>query len=145
MKRKQSLLEVFRRCTFLEKNCRNYLLDRIGLTSTQFFLLGLIKKKGVISQKDLIFHYKLSQEALYYTLTKMEKKNLIRRFPSKEDQKIIFLEPTKNGLKKARQAEDYLAQMENTMLFHFTEKEKKSLLAYLNRMNRNLSDPTTYS
>ena len=144
MKSKQSFLEIFHRCIFLEKKCRNQLLEKIGITSTQFFLLTLIKKNGVISQKELFFHYKLSQEGLYYTLTKMEKKNLIRKFPSKDNYKIILLEPTKNGLKKARQAEDYLAQMENTMLFYFTEKEKACLLAYLNRINRNLSAPNYY-
>lgn len=144
MKKKQRFLEVLQRCLFLEKNFRNQLLEKAELTSTQFFLLTLIKKHGVISQKELVFRYKLSQEGLYYTVTKMEKKNLIQKFPSKEDPKNILLEPTKNGLKKARQAENYLAQMENTMLFHFTETEKVYLIAYLNRINRNLSTPNDF-
>ena len=72
-------------------------LDAIGLTYTQYVAMLVCWEKQAVSVKELGQRLHLDSGTLTPLLKKLEKKNLITRSRSKEDERVLFVTLTDEG------------------------------------------------
>lgn len=92
------------------KRYRPY-LDALGLTYTQYITLMVIWAEGTVSVRDLGKRLFLDSGTLTPVLKTLEKMGLITRARSKEDERVLLVTITDDGLALRVQAVDIPAAM----------------------------------
>jgi DNA-binding MarR family transcriptional regulator len=72
-------------------------LDEIGITYTQFITLMVLWEENSISVKELGKRLYLDSGTLTPVLKSLEAKGLVRRFRSREDERVLIIEVTDEG------------------------------------------------
>ncbi len=91
-------------------------------------ILALLQMKPEISQKELSFLLDITPQSLGELLSKLEKAEYIRRYPSEEDRRVMIVELTEKG----KEATDNKTN-EDELFKCFNEEEKDTLKGYLDR------------
>ena len=110
------------------KRCRPQ-LDALGLTYTQYIVLLVIWKETTVSVRDLGRQLYLDSGTLTPVLKTLEKMGLITRARSKEDERVLMVTITEQGLALREQA---LSLPQATMdAMALNEKDAKQLYKLL--------------
>ena len=114
------------------------------ITGNNGWIIGFLGKKEEagkdVYQKDIEDHFNITRSTVSNVLSLMESKDLIQRMAVEKDarlKKIVLTEKAKNI--ESLMKED-LEGMEQTLIGGFTDKELKTLYAYIQRMKENLSN-----
>lgn len=78
------------------KKYRPY-LDELGITYTQYITMMVVWAERPVSVKTLGERLFLDSGTLTPLLKSLEVKGFIRRFRSKEDERVVLVEPTEEG------------------------------------------------
>lgn len=101
---------------------------------------NLAKRDGCI-QRELAQRTGMEPASITAALSDMEQKGLIERRSSAEDRRVYTIHLTERGKEVSdRVLGEYNRVCEQVVLRGFSEKEKETLLDYLKRMNRNITD-----
>jgi MarR family transcriptional regulator, 2-MHQ and catechol-resistance regulon repressor len=68
-----------------------------GLSPSEFMILEVLYSKGRIPLQQIGEKILITSGSITYNIDKLEKKNLIKRVPCKEDRRVIYAEITTAG------------------------------------------------
>ena len=112
--------------------------ENYNLTKTQSLVLSYINSNKEIYQKDIEKRFSIRRSTTTEILNLMEKRNLIKRIPSKIDKRINIIEITEEGLKLEKVGKEKIKELEKQMTKSLTKEEKKELIRLLEKVEQNL-------
>ena len=86
-------------------------LDPLGLTYTQYIAMMVIWEEGTVSVRDLGRKLFLDSGTLTPVLKSLEEKGFVRRYRCSEDERVLLVETTPEGLALRERAADVPAEM----------------------------------
>lgn len=92
-----------------------------------------------IYQKDLERHFTITRSTASRVLSRMEQKGLIERQPVARDARLKKIVLTDKAWQLKGLMRQDVVQIEQTLLHGFTEEEKCTLSAYIQRMKHNIT------
>ena len=93
-----------------------------------------------IYQKDIEDYFTIARSTASKVLSLMEQKGLIQRLAVAQDARLKKIVLTDKALKIKEIISQEGEKMEMALLQGFNEEEVKTLLSYLNKMKKNISD-----
>ncbi len=111
----------------------------IHLTRQQWIVLMKLNESDGLMQNDLAVITERDKTSLTRLLTTMEKKDLVKRKPSKADKRInqIFLTP--NGKKVLNSTIPLFIKMQNKIYHNISDKDMETTIQVLRKIQENLS------
>lgn len=101
MESNEIFLRLIERARELEN--MDYYMGQTGLNKTEFRLLREVvlaqQKGGTIISSEIARRIGVTRSAVSQIVTKLEKENIVKRTPSKEDRKIAYVELTGSAKK----------------------------------------------
>ena len=101
--------------------------ENYNLTKTQSLVLSYINSNKEIYQKDIEKRFSIRRSTATEILNLMEKRNLIKRIPSKIDKRINIIEITEEGIKLEKVGKEKIKELEKKMTKDLTKEEKKRI------------------
>jgi len=96
-------------------------------------------RKDNLSFHTLLTRTSLSKASLSHTLENLEKAGYIKRVPSQDDKRTIFIKLTKKSKALHDEFIDVSIEMGNLFYNRFSERERDEVEDYLRRILKNLS------
>lgn len=112
--------------------------ENYNLTKTQSLVLSYINSNKEIYQKDIEKKFSIRRSTATEILNLMEKRNLIKRTPSKIDKRLNNIEITEEGIKLEKVGKEKIKELEKHMIKSLTKEEKKELIRLLEKVEQNL-------
>lgn len=112
--------------------------ENYNLTKTQSLVLSYINSNKEIYQKDIEKRFSIRRSTATEILNLMEKRNLIKRIPSKIDKRLNIIEITEEGIKLEKVGKEKIKELEKQMTKSLTKEEKKELIRLLEKVEQNL-------
>ena len=112
-------------------------LDEIGLTYTQYITMMAVREHEELSVKELGELLFLDSGTLTPVLKTLEKKGLLSRKRSSEDERILIVTLTESGTKLKEQAVEVPFKMQGCM--SIDEKDAAELYRILHTVMENIS------
>ena len=112
--------------------------ENYNLTKTQSLVLSYINSNKEIYQKDIEKRFSIRRSTATEILNLMEKRNLIKRIPSKIDKRLNNIEITEEGIKLEKVGKEKIKELEKHMIKSLTKEEKKELIRLLEKVEQNL-------
>ena len=112
--------------------------ENYNLTKTQSLVLSYINSNKEIYQKDIEKRFSIRRSTATEILNLMEKRNLIKRTPSKIDKRLKNIEITEEGIKLEKVGKEKIKELEKHMTKSLTKEEKKELIRLLEKVEQNL-------
>lgn len=112
--------------------------ENYNLTKTQSLVLSYINSNKEIYQKDIEKRFSIRRSTATEILNLMEKRNLIKRTPSKIDKRLNNIEITEEGIKLEKVGKEKIKELEKHMTKSLTKEEKKELIRLLEKVEQNL-------
>ena len=112
--------------------------ENYNLTKTQSLVLSYINSNKEIYQKDIEKRFSIRRSTETEILNLMEKRNLIKRIPSKIDKRLNNIEITEEGIKLEKVGKEKIKELEKHMIKSLTKEEKKELIRLLEKVEQNL-------
>ena len=112
--------------------------ENYNLTKTQSLVLSYINSNKEIYQKDIEKKFSIRRSTATEILNLMEKRNLIKRTPSKIDKRLNNIEITEEGIKLEKVGKEKIKELEKHMTKSLTKEEKKELIRLLEKVEQNL-------
>ena len=95
--------------------------ENYNLTKTQSLVLSYINSNKEIYQKDIEKRFSIRRSTTTEILNLMEKRNLIKRIPSKIDKRINIIEITEEVLKLEKVGKEKIKELEKQMTKSLTK------------------------
>lgn len=105
-------------------------LDEIGLTYTQYIAMMVFWEKGKCSAKELGEKLYLDSGTLTPVLKSLEKKGLVKRIRSTEDERLLIVEITEEGVKLKDRAVEIPAKVASCVNLNSEESMKLYEMLY---------------
>ena len=112
--------------------------ENYNLTKTQSLVLSYINSNKEIYQKNIEKRFSIRRSTATEILNLMEKRNLIKRIPSKIDKRLNNIEITEEGIKLEKVGKEKIKELEKHMIKSLTKEEKKELIRLLEKVEQNL-------
>ena len=112
--------------------------EGIELTKVQWILLKRLNDINGESQHNLAFLTNRDKASLTRLLTTMEKKNLVARIPSEDDQRINQIYITAHGKKVLKQTMPVVKGMVEEMQSGMSEDERQRTIEVLKKLMNNI-------
>ncbi len=125
-----ALVRAFRRVN----RAHNRALKPLGLTAEQAHVLMVLWTEGPMKVGDLQRTLMLSSGTLTGAVDRMEKAGLVRRVPDPRDGRAFLVEPAAVDKKQRRAIERTIEDTEEETFASFDTKERRTLLALLERI-----------
>lgn len=140
MEKKKGIGFYFKVIGKVFENNKNKELAIYHLTSQQFSLMMYLNRNNdkEINQKDIEKYFNLSSPTVTGLLKRLEIKGFIMRKTSIVDSRYKVIKPTTEGIELKENMFEKIKQIEEELLFGFSEEEKKDFTAYLNRILNNI-------
>lgn len=122
---------------YLIHNISHLLRFKMSKSSGQKRILVILDKEGEITQRDLTKRLGIQSSSVSEILEKMEKNNLIRRYPSKHDKRTSDVFLTKLGMELATEIEKSYLEDQKALFSNFSESELKELTDLLEKLFKN--------
>ncbi|MCR5154967.1 MAG: MarR family transcriptional regulator [Lachnospiraceae bacterium] len=113
-------------------------LDKIDLTYTQYITMMVMWEHKSISVKDLGEYLYLDSGTLTPLLKTLEKKGFVTRTRSKEDERVLIVEVTKEGMDLREKALEVPAKMGACV--RLSAEEAKALYGILHKMLNSMEE-----
>lgn len=108
------------------------------LSSAQSETILFYARHGGSSIKELAIHLSISHQAARKLVDKLKAKGYLESSISKEDRRFTNIYLTENGRLLYENLTRRGSSIGETMLNHFSDKEKEQLLSYLQSIEKNL-------
>jgi MarR family transcriptional regulator, organic hydroperoxide resistance regulator len=105
--------------------------EAAGISTTQLGVLFFLQKSPGALPKDLSDALGVNASAVTALIARMEDAGLVRRQPSRDDQRAIHLFATASGLAKAAAARPVLARLNARLTGDFSEREIATVARFL--------------
>ena len=126
-------------CQLLFESNKNNLLTKHPSPLQIRVIKYLIEhKKDIIYQKDLQISLDVSKAAISDTLQSMERKEIIKRLPSKEDGRKIQITLTEKGLKTFDDMEDDMIKVNQIIKNSITKEEYEEFIRISHKIKESI-------
>jgi len=105
--------------------------EAAGISTTQLGVLFFLQKSPGALPKDLSDALGVNASAITALIARMEDTGLVRRQPSRDDQRAIHLFATASGLAKAAAARPVLARLNARLTGDFSERDIATVARFL--------------
>ena len=105
--------------------------EAAGISTTQLGVLFFLQKSPGALPKDLSDALGVNASAITALIARMEDAGLVRRQPSRDDQRAIQLFATASGLAKAAAARPVLARLNTRLTGDFSERDIATVARFL--------------
>jgi MarR family transcriptional regulator, organic hydroperoxide resistance regulator len=105
--------------------------EAAGISTTQLGVLFFLQKSPGALPKDLSDALGVNASAITALIARMEDASLVRRQPSRNDQRAIHLFATASGLAKAAAARPVLARLNARLTGDFSERDIATVARFL--------------
>ena len=105
--------------------------EAAGISTTQLGVLFFLQKSPGALPKDLSDALGVNASAITALIARMEDKGLVRRQPSRDDQRAIHLFATASGLARAAAARPILARLNTRLTGDFSERDIATVARFL--------------
>jgi MarR family transcriptional regulator, organic hydroperoxide resistance regulator len=105
--------------------------EAAGISTTQLGVLFFLQKSPGALPKDLSDALGVNASAITALIARMEDASLVRRQPSRNDQRAIHLFATASGLAKAAAARPVLARLNTRLTGDFSERDIATVARFL--------------
>jgi len=105
--------------------------EAAGISTTQLGVLFFLQKSPGALPKDLSDALGVNASAITALIARMEDTGLVRRQPSRDDQRAIHLFATASGLTKAAAARPVLARLNTRLTGDFSERDIETVARFL--------------
>lgn len=105
------------------------LLDKIGLTYPQYLVMLVLWEENGISVKELGQRLMLDSGTLSPLLKKMEDRQVLKRQRSKEDERVVLISLTEDGIKLREHATEIPEAVKCSLQLTYQELEQMRTLA----------------
>lgn len=116
--------------------------QKFGLTSPQFLVLEQLKNESTASITKISKNIHLSPATVGSIIERLEQKNLIRRTPSNEDKRIVFVQLTQEGQELSQKIPPLLPIEFSKALEKMEPWEQNLLLSNLQRLATMIEEKT---
>lgn len=106
-----------------------------NLTAPQFNVLEVLTKSGPVPLKRISEELLVTGANITCVVDNLEKENLVRRVPSKEDRRVIMAELTDEGKEKMNKIFPPFVKSMKEMAGVLTDTEQKELSNLLQKLN----------
>ena len=117
----------------LEKN-----LEGLGIHRASHRVLMTLACHQFASQAELAKRLEVTPASIAVTLKNLEKTGYITKTAKKEDNRINVVELTKKGRKLVDESQDFFDSLDREMYQGFSEKERRELCRFLDRIYENI-------
>ena len=134
--------ELFKRISDNLEKKANMALSDSDITLSQSHMLLVLRKAegGESTLKDMEKHFRLAQSCIAGIAIRLEKKGLITSYTEESDKRIKHIKITEEGKKLAETTEEKIKAHDQQLLSVFSEEEKKSFRALLEKMLGSIED-----
>jgi DNA-binding MarR family transcriptional regulator len=101
-------------------------------------ILTTLLEKGAMTQSDLLGIIDIKAPSLSETLSKLEKKKLVKRDDSAKDKRSNVISLTEDGEKLAKGYRKFRDRFEKRMFGALNEEEKEQMMTLLEKMHANI-------
>lgn len=115
------------------------LLEPLKLTYTQYIVMMVLWERGEVCVKELGNELYLDSGTLTPLLKNMEAKGYVKRTRSKEDERVLLVSPTKEGLRLREQAAEIPAKL--AACIDLSPEENKTLSSILCKILKKCASP----
>ncbi|PZE20582.1 MarR family winged helix-turn-helix transcriptional regulator [Paenibacillus xerothermodurans] len=119
------------------KDMRNY-----NLSSAEFMVLEVLYHKRRIPLQQIGEKILVTSGSVTYNIDKLEKKQLIRRVPCKEDRRVVYAEITDAGIEWFDRIFPAHAASIHSMMHELTTEEKHLTTELLKRLGKGTQNRT---
>jgi DNA-binding MarR family transcriptional regulator len=105
--------------------------EAAGISTTQLGVLFFLQKSPGALPKDLSDALGVNASAITALIARMEDAGLVRRQPSRDDQRAIHLFATASGLARAAAARPILARLNTRLTGDFSERDIATVARFL--------------
>ncbi|MBD3792176.1 MAG: MarR family transcriptional regulator [Campylobacterales bacterium] len=134
----QSLGFVLNRTALASKNRFNQMIKKYGISPEQWSVLFRVVEQGGISQKALADSTYKDQGNLTRMIDKLIEKEYIRREADADDRRAVKLSATEKSVALAEAVAPLSGRHNENMTAGFSQEEKATLMALLDKVYHNL-------
>jgi DNA-binding MarR family transcriptional regulator len=98
-------------------------MNALGVTTTQLFVLGLIKKQGSCKVTQLAEMMDVKPSAVTLLVDRLEENGLVLREHDKKDRRVVNISLTEHGDEKLKKVMEERKAIAGRYLSHLTEEE----------------------
>lgn len=98
-------------------------MNALGVTSTQFFVLGFLKKQGSCKVTQLAEMMGVKPSAVTLLVDRLEENGLVLREHDKKDRRVVNISLTEHGDEKLKKVMEERKAIAERYLSHLTEEE----------------------
>ncbi|MDP4151994.1 MAG: MarR family transcriptional regulator [Bacillota bacterium] len=113
--------------------------SRAGHYREQMRILKLIEQNNGVIQRDLAWQMDVRASSMTEMLAKLEKRGLVERKQDDDDQRVMHIFLTDQGIKAAQESEQTGEILINSMFKGLTEPEMKQMLILTEKLIESLS------
>lgn len=113
-------------------------LEGTGIHRAQHRLLMTLAKRSFSSQVELARYLEVSPATIAVSLKALKKQNLIRQTTKEEDNRINFVELTKEGKKLVEDSCGFFDRLDEQMYQGFSQEELRKLCDFYHRIYENM-------
>lgn len=134
------LAEQLRYLGDIQRKHQEYIKAKYKLNGLEMEIIQLVALDGPRKMKEIgaYFHVKLS--TLTSIIDKIETQKLVKRVPSKDDRRVVLLEPTRKGKKLYQDYSQYLQMMISRMPEALSEDRLTAVIAGLNLLTTEIDN-----
>lgn len=92
----------------LYRRHREYVRTKYGISSLEMDIVQLVMQEGRHKMKEIGWRFGVKLSTLTSIIDRMEEEKLVRRMPSREDRRVVFLEGTRKSEKIYQDYVQYL-------------------------------------
>ena len=139
----EKFLLAMRKMIKIQKKHKSFIESKasdFGLHSTHHrVLMHLAKKGNLMSQKELALHLEITPAAVTGILQKLEQDGYIERSLG-EDNRFNEIKITETGKTIVDKTRVIFSDIDKSLFKDFTEEEMKDLIAFLDRIDKNIEE-----
>jgi len=113
------------------KDMKNY-----GMSSSEFAVLEVLYTKGRIPLQQIGDKILITSGSITYNIDKLEKKELLKRVPAKEDRRVIYAELTAEGRELFDRIFPQHAARIHALMSGLTEEQKRDAIECLKLLGK---------
>jgi DNA-binding MarR family transcriptional regulator len=121
----------------LHKGLRKQMSSVSTYSMTEIETIGQLARATTLLPTELAAHTRVTTQTMSQILKKMEQEGVIKRTPSKDDKRKVFISLTSFGKKMVEKAKyDKDEWLKNSIDRHLSDKEKDQLIRTLPILNK---------
>lgn len=111
-------------------------INTYNLSSTEFGVMEILYTKGKFPIQQIGERLLITSGPMTYNIDKLEKKKLLRRIPSKEDRRVVYVEITSDGKDLFDQIFPQHTAYIHSLMSGFTRKQKLEAIELLKKLGK---------